>query len=82
MQAQGYILQDDPAAAQRIAQRIADAAKLLLTQPNMGRPGRVEGTREWVVKDTPYLIAYCVESDALQVVGVIHSKQRWPEAFH
>ena len=80
-QAQEYIAQDNPVAAQQVAQRIADASELLLTQPNIGRPGRVGGTREWVVNKTPYLIAYRIESDELQIVGIIHSKQLWPDTF-
>ena len=54
--AQDYIAQDNPAAAQAVAQRIADAVRLLPTQPWIGRTGRIEGTREWVVKQTPYLL--------------------------
>ncbi len=79
--AQDYIAQDNPAAAQAIAQRIADASRLLPTQPWIGRPGRIDGTREWVVKQTPYLLVYAIEADELQIVGVIHSKQRWPDTF-
>jgi len=79
--AQDYIARDNPAAAQAVAQRIADASRLLPVQPWIGRPGRIDGTREWVVKQTPYLLVYAIEDDALQIVGVIHSKQRWPERF-
>lgn len=79
--AEDYIAKDNPAAAQAVGERVADAARLLPTQPWIGRPGRVEGTREWVVKQTPYLLVYAIESDFVQIVGVIHSKQRWPEAL-
>jgi plasmid stabilization system protein ParE len=48
----------------------------------MGRTGRVKGTREWVVKQTPYLLAYAVENDTVQILRVIHSKQDWPQEFH
>jgi len=78
--AQDYIAKDNPAAAQAVAERIAYAAHLLLTQPWIGRSGRIEGTREWVVKKTPYLLVYAIESDLVQIVAVIHSKQRWPDA--
>ncbi len=77
-QAQEYIAQDNPLAAQQVAQQIADSAKLLLRQPQMGRMGRVSGTREWVVNHTPYLLIYRVADNELQVLSVIHSKQRWP----
>jgi addiction module RelE/StbE family toxin len=79
--AQDFIAQENPVAAQAVAQRIADAARLLPNQTRIGRPGRVEGTREWVVKQTPYLLVYAIENDAVQIVSVIHSKQRWPDTF-
>jgi len=81
IQAQDYIALDNPAAAQTIAQRIANASQLLPTQPWIGRPGRIDGTREWVVKQTPYLLVYAIDDNELQIVGVIHSKQRWPDGF-
>lgn len=80
-QAQEYISRDNPAAAAEVANHIAESTLLLLTQPRIGRPGRVKGTREWVVKQTPYLLAYTVENNTLQILSVIHSKQDWPQAF-
>ena len=45
-----YIEQDDPAAAQRVALHIIHNVETLLPQsPEMGRPGRVPGTRELVI---------------------------------
>ena len=79
--AQEYIARDNPAAAGSVAGRIAQATRLLLTQPQMGRTGRVKGTREWVVMHTPYLLAYTVENDTVLILRVIHSKQDWPQAF-
>ena len=76
--AQDYISQNNPTAAKQIATRIVDATQLLLTQPMMGRKGRVTGTYEWVVKQTPYLIVYTTNDNTLQILRVIHSKQNWP----
>lgn len=78
-EALNYIANDNPAAAKAIAERIAAATRLLQEQPRAGRPGRVAGTYEWVVKRTPYLIAYTVDDDQLIVLRVIHGKRRWPE---
>lgn len=75
--AQYYISQDNPIAANQVATRIVDATQLLLTQPMMGRKGRVTGTYEWVVKQTPYLIVYTINNNTLQILRVIHSKQNW-----
>jgi len=77
-EAQDYIAKDNPTAARQIAERIAEAARLLLTQPEMGRPGRIAGTREWVVQRTQYFLVYRLYEDTLQILRVLHGKQDWP----
>jgi toxin ParE1/3/4 len=43
----------------------------------MGRVGHVEGTREWVVSDTPYLIVYRVKNEAVEILRVWHGRRNW-----
>ena len=73
-----YIAAESPAAAARTARRILDSVALLATQPQMGRPGRVPGTREWVVPRTPYIVPYRVRGARLELIAVFHGKQKWP----
>jgi toxin ParE1/3/4 len=47
----------------------------------MGRPGRVKGTRELVIVGTPYIVAYRIKGDAVQVLRVLHGAQKWPQGF-
>lgn len=44
----------------------------------MGRAGRVAGTRELVVADTPYIIPYRVRGDAVEILRVFHAARKWP----
>ena len=75
-----YISEDDRAAAQRIALRIIDAVESLLSEnPEMGRPGRVPGTRELIVPRTPFIVPYRVRGSTLQILRVYHAARRWPE---
>lgn len=77
-----YIEQDDPAAAQRVALHIMRNVETLLpNSPEMGRPGRVPGTRELVIPNTPYIIPYRLVGNTIQVLRVFHGARRWPEAF-
>jgi plasmid stabilization system protein ParE len=46
----------------------------------MGRPGRVDGTRELVLHHS-YLIAYRVTETAVEIIHVRHAARRWPSAF-
>jgi addiction module RelE/StbE family toxin len=74
-----YIAHDNPNAANRIASALLEAVKRLAELPNRGRPGRVAGTREWVVPATPYIIPYRLRGDRLEVVAVFHARQKWPK---
>jgi toxin ParE1/3/4 len=44
----------------------------LLTYPEIGRTGRRTGTRELVVRRTPYLIVYRVRASMIEIVRVWH----------
>ena len=76
-----YIARDNPGAAERVRERILSAVRNLADMPNMGRPGRVEDTRELVVSDTPYIVAYTVLDDQVVIIAVQHSAQKWPDRF-
>jgi toxin ParE1/3/4 len=43
----------------------------------MGRPGRVQGTRERVITGTPYLVVYRVRHE-VEILRVLHGAMRWP----
>jgi toxin ParE1/3/4 len=77
-----YIERDDRAAAQRVALHIVRNIETLLSQhPDMGRPGRVPGTRELVIPRTPFIVPYRLQGDTIQVLRVFHGARRWPERF-
>jgi toxin ParE1/3/4 len=74
-----YIAHDNPKAANRIAGALLDAVERLGEMPNLGRPGRVAGTRELVVPGTPYVIPYRPRGDRLEIIAVFHGRQKWPK---
>ena len=74
-----YIARDNPNAAGRIAATLLAAVERLTELPNLGRPGRVGGTRELVVPDTPYVIPYRLRGDRLEIIAVFHGRQKWPK---
>lgn len=73
-----YITKHSEQNAALVAKRLPDSVDLLQTQPEMGRPGRVLGTRELVVSATPYLIPYRVRRDRLELIAIFHGHQKWP----
>jgi len=73
-----YIARDSEQNVAVVAGRMLKAVDLLQDHPDMGRPGRVLGTRELVIPDTPYIIPYRVKSDRLELIAVFHGRQKWP----
>lgn len=76
-----YIGKDSEANAALVAGRIVSAVDLLETHPELGRPGRIVGTRELVVPGTPFLIPYRVRGQRLELIAVFHGRQRWPGKY-
>jgi toxin ParE1/3/4 len=77
--ARAYIAHDSPHAADDQVGRVLTAVSRLLRFPEIGRPGRRGGTRELVVNRTPYIVAYQVRAGAIEILRVLHARQRWPE---
>jgi addiction module RelE/StbE family toxin len=73
------IAEDNPSAAMRTIERIRAAVERLGEFPALGRPGRVAGTRELVISGTPYIVPYRAMQDQIQILGLMHSSQRWPK---
>lgn len=72
-----FLMQEDPALASDIAQRIFEAGASLTQMPDRARPGRVQDTRELLVQKTPYLIVFSREN-VINILRVLHSRQKWP----
>ena len=76
-----YIANDDSAAARIVVERVLNAVAMLAQQPDMGRPGRVPGTRELVVPRTRYIVPYRVRGDAVEILRVFHTSRRLPQRW-
>jgi addiction module RelE/StbE family toxin len=77
-----YVAADNPGAADRLLLQITQAVKFLGSHSSAGREGRVANTRELVIANTPYIVAYRIENkNMVQILAVLHGKRRWPESF-
>lgn len=74
-----YIEQDNPIAAQKIAQRILRFVNHLVDQPLLGQPGKIFKTRELVISNTPYTIIYHATADMITILRIFHQARKWPE---
>jgi toxin ParE1/3/4 len=75
-----YISDDNPDAAQRVKDDIEAKAQKLIDFPKIGRPGRVEGTRE-LIAWANYIIVYQENISSIQILRVLHAAQQWPPSY-
>ena len=77
-----YIAAENPAAAQRVADRLRATGDALGDMAT-GRPGRVTGTYEKSVTRLPYIIAYALtrrgDREIVSIVRVIHTARNWSD---
>ena len=76
-----HIADDNPEAAARTVRRIQEAAEVLGTLGDRGRPGRWPGTRELVVAGTPYIVPYRVRDEVIEILRVFLGARQWPSSI-
>jgi toxin ParE1/3/4 len=76
-----YIAQDSPQSAAAFVTHLTTSAEMLAAHPQMGRPGRMPGTRELVVTRFPYILPYRVRAQNVEILRVFHTARKWPQRF-
>lgn len=72
-----FLVEQNRSAAGKLIDRTLTAIEVLGRFPQMGRPGRVEGTRELVV--APFIVAYRVTGTEVQILSILHAARQWPD---
>ena len=72
-----FVEENNQVAALALDELFSEKVSRLLDHPGLGRPGRIAGTREWVVHQN-YIVIYDVTGDVLRVLRVVHAARRWP----
>jgi toxin ParE1/3/4 len=81
-QAYDYIaFSNSEEVAIRVTTRIVTTIQQLAKFPLLGRSGQVPGTRELVISNTPFVVAYAIARDRIVIPAIYHGAQQWPEAF-
>jgi addiction module RelE/StbE family toxin len=81
-QAHDYIaLSNSKEVSAQITMQIVTSVQQLAAFPMSGSAGRVPGTREMVISNTPSIAAYAIEKVDIVVLAVYHVAQHWLEDF-
>jgi len=73
-----WIAKDSPGNAGMVLDRLLDAIdRIIPAFPKIGRVGRVDSTREWIISGLPYIIVYTIDEarDLISVIGIFHGAQ-------
>ncbi|MHC1727559.1 MAG: type II toxin-antitoxin system RelE/ParE family toxin [Syntrophobacteraceae bacterium] len=65
----------------RYSDKIISRINLLSESLQIGRAGRVAGTRELVIAGTAYVVPYRVSGGVVQILRVYHTSRLWPDSF-
>lgn len=76
-----FVAADDPVAALEQGDEIVEQVANLIQHYQLGRTGRVKGTRELIIARTPYIAAYRIKRGNIQILRILHSAQQWPSSL-
>ena len=75
-----FIANKNPQAAIKVKEEIISRANILSEHPEIGRLGRVQGTRELVLTGISHILIYRVVNERPQIIRVLHDRQNWLSA--
>jgi len=67
-----YLTENHPQFAQSTVIELYETIRSLKTSPRRGRLGREEGTRELVLSRLPYIVAYRIKEETVEVLHIFH----------
>ena len=76
-----YIAEENPNAARALLAEIKARAITRQDNPQLGRVGRVNGTRELVLTGTHYILPYRVKNQQIQILAVFRTARKWSVNF-
>jgi len=76
-----YVAKDDRDLAERLTFEMEARVRTLADYPEIGRPGRADGTRELVITGTPYILPYRVRDGRVEILAALHASRQWPDQF-
>jgi toxin ParE1/3/4 len=73
-----HISRNNRQAARQVAQTLHEGCSRLVQFPELGRRGRIEGTRELIFSGLPYIVVYRVRAETVELLRIYHAAQNWP----
>jgi plasmid stabilization system protein ParE len=77
-QAYDFIAIDSQQSAKAVIERIESGINTLCAHPHIGRQGRLNGTREFVIARTPFIVVYRPHEQLLWILSILHTSKKYP----
>ena len=74
-----YVAGDNPKVAREFFIHTIESVNKLAQYPELGRAGRVPGTRELVIFGYPYIVPYRIKDGNVEILRVFHTSRMWPK---
>ena len=74
-----FISKESVVSAEIVVSKIVLYVRKLANSPGIGRPGRIRGTREFILDDIPYIVPYLVKNSEIMILRVFHQSRKWPD---
>jgi toxin ParE1/3/4 len=75
-----YVREESVIPADKLIARILSGIEMLERYPQLGREGRLEGTRELPITGTPFIVFYRIRRNQVEILGVLHAARKWPDS--
>lgn len=72
-----YLKEHHPNYRQPTMRKLYEKIRSLKDTPYLGRPGRIEGTRELLFPPLPYVAVYRIHEQSIEIWRVYHTSQEW-----
>lgn len=77
-----YYGEINPKLARELSIIVTESIKNISVMPGIGRHGKKIDTREFVIGKFPYIIAYRIRSEVLEVLAIIHQNRKNIRSFY
>ena len=77
-----YYGQINPNLAKELSNIVKDSIEKIQFMPGIGREGKKISYREYVLQKYPYIIAYRVRNNVLEVLAIIHQQRKNIKSFY
>lgn len=72
-----YIAHDNLIAAEQMDEIFSEATARLREYPQIGKPGKITGTRE-LIPHKNYRLVYEIHQETAWILALAHTAKRWP----